>query len=51
MMKFVPSSLTVIKDDKLEISKVRFEGKEEEREDAMDQLLVRADSSDTIKKF
>ena len=42
MMKFVPSSLTVTKGDRLEISKVRFEGREEESDVVMDQLLERA---------
>lgn len=42
MMKFVPSSVIVTKDDRLEISKVRLEGREDESDVTMDQLLDRA---------
>ncbi|GMQ11726.1 hypothetical protein CsSME_00054232 [Camellia sinensis var. sinensis] len=49
MIKFDPSSLTVMNDERLEINRVKFKGSEEDREDedrddedAMDQLLVRA---------
>lgn len=41
-MKFDPSSLTVTKDERLEINRVRFEGREDDNGDAMDQLLVGA---------
>ena len=53
MMKFDPSSFTVTKDDKLEISRLKFEGSKKDNGDgdAMMKLLVRAQSFDTIKNL